>query len=50
MQESIDLSQKMHDAGLRWDKRRRVMGIHLRGVCEGLEGIAGRSDMGDVAM
>ena len=50
MQGSIDLAHKMHMAGLRWDKRRRVMGIHLRGTWEGLEGIAGGASKGDVAM
>jgi len=32
--ESILLADKLHDAGVRWDKLRRVMGMHLRGIWE----------------
>ncbi|WVR04405.1 hypothetical protein IAU60_001407 [Kwoniella sp. DSM 27419] len=31
---SIDLAEKLHDAGIRWDRYRRVMGMHLRGIWE----------------
>jgi hypothetical protein len=34
MQESIQLAEKLHDAGIRWDGKRRVMGLHLRGIWE----------------
>ena len=50
MQESIQLAQKMHEAGLKWDKRRRVMGIHLRGVWEGLEGVTMGRNKAEVAV
>lgn len=32
--ESILLADKLHDAGVRWDKHRRVMGLHLRSIWE----------------
>lgn len=32
--ESIRLAENLHDAGLRWDKKRRVMGLHLKGIWE----------------
>ncbi|KAK4688928.1 pre-rRNA-processing protein TSR1, partial [Tremellales sp. Uapishka_1] len=35
MRESILLSEKLDGAGIRWDRHRRVMGIHLRGLWEG---------------
>ena len=45
MKESIALAEQLHDAGIRWDTKRRVMGMHLRGIWE--EGqrlaVAGRS-------
>ena len=31
MKESISLAEKLHEAGIRWDKHRRVMGMHLKG-------------------
>lgn len=34
MSESISLAEKLHEAGVRWDKKRRVMGMHLRGIWE----------------
>jgi hypothetical protein len=34
MQESIALAERLHEAGLRWDHHRRVMGMHLRGIWE----------------
>lgn len=34
MSESIALAELLHDAGLRWDRHRRVMGLHLRGIWE----------------
>ncbi|EIW68714.1 hypothetical protein TREMEDRAFT_63177 [Tremella mesenterica DSM 1558] len=34
MRESIALAEKLHEAGVRWDKHRRVMGMHLRGIWE----------------
>lgn len=34
MKESIALAEKLHEAGIRWDKKRRVMGMHLRGIWE----------------
>ena len=34
MRESIALSERLHDAGIRWDRHRRVMGMHLRGIWE----------------
>ena len=34
MRESIALAEKLHEAGVRRDKKRRVMGTHLRGVWE----------------
>ncbi|ORX34354.1 hypothetical protein BD324DRAFT_143968 [Kockovaella imperatae] len=34
MKESIHLAEKLHEAGIRWDTKRRVMGLHLRGIWE----------------
>ena len=34
MKASIELAEKLHDAGIRWDQHRRVMGMHLRGIWE----------------
>ncbi|WVQ68953.1 uncharacterized protein L199_007162 [Kwoniella botswanensis] len=34
MRVSIDLASKLDDCGIKWDKQRRVMGIHLRGLFE----------------
>lgn len=34
MSESIRLAEELHEAGIRWDRRRRVMGMHLRGIWE----------------
>jgi len=34
MKASIDLAEKLHDTGIRWDQHRRVMGMHLRGIWE----------------
>lgn len=34
MSESIALAERLHEAGLRWDRHRRVMGMHLRGIWE----------------
>lgn len=34
MGECIVLAEKLHEAGVRWDKHRRVMGMHLRGIWE----------------
>ena len=34
MKESIELAEKLHEAGIRWDTKRRVMGMHLRGIWE----------------
>jgi hypothetical protein len=34
MKASIELAGKLHDAGIRWDQHRRVMGMHLRGIWE----------------
>ena len=34
MKEAIDLAEKLHEAGIRWDTKRRVMGMHLRGIWE----------------
>ncbi|KAK8846727.1 hypothetical protein IAR55_005814 [Kwoniella newhampshirensis] len=44
MKESIELAEKLHEAGVRWDKWRRVMGMHLRGIWEegGGGGVGGR--------
>lgn len=32
MSESIKLAEELHGAGIRWDRVRRVMGMHLRGI------------------
>ena len=34
MRESIALAEQLHEAGIRWDTKRRVMGMHLRGIWE----------------
>jgi hypothetical protein len=34
MSGSIALAEKLDEAGIRWDKKRRVMGMHLRGIWE----------------
>lgn len=34
MGECISLAEQLHVAGVRWDKHRRVMGMHLRGIWE----------------
>lgn len=34
MGECIALAEQLHAAGVRWDKHRRVMGMHLRGIWE----------------
>ena len=34
MKESIHLAEMLHEAGVRWDSKRRVMGLHLRGIWE----------------
>ncbi|WWD00276.1 hypothetical protein V866_007185 [Kwoniella sp. B9012] len=34
MRVSINLASKLDDCGIKWDKQRRVMGIHLRGLFE----------------
>jgi hypothetical protein len=46
MTTSICLAEELHSAGIRWDRRRRVMGLHLRGIWEegeklGCGGVAG---------
>lgn len=49
MAESIKLAEKLHEAGIRWDRKRRVMGMHLRGIWdEGQKlgrGVGGHSTM-----
>lgn len=47
MKESIKLAGRFHEVGLRWDRKRRVMGTHLRGVWEGVEGL-GEDEKGRV--
>ncbi|WVQ97789.1 hypothetical protein IAU59_004903 [Kwoniella sp. CBS 9459] len=42
MEKSIAVAEVLHDAGIRWDKSRRVMGTHLRGIWEAA---GGRSDL-----
>ena len=34
MKASIDLAERLHESGIRWDQHRRVMGMHLRGIWE----------------
>lgn len=34
MQKSIDLAEILHRHGIRWDRQRRVMGIHIRSLWE----------------
>ncbi|OCF59110.1 hypothetical protein L486_03611 [Kwoniella mangroviensis CBS 10435] len=34
MRVSIDLASRLDDCGIKWDKQRKVMGIHLRGLFE----------------
>lgn len=34
MQASIELAEVLHLHGIRWDRQRRLMGIHLRGIWE----------------
>ena len=34
MRESIHLAEKLYGVGIRWDRHRRVMGLHLRGIWE----------------
>lgn len=34
MQASIDLAEVLHENGIRWDRQRRVMGIHLHSIWE----------------
>ncbi len=34
MRESIELAEKLHEVGVRWDRHRRVMGMHLKGIWE----------------
>lgn len=49
--ESISLADKLHDAGVRWDKHRRVMGVHLRGIWEEGQRVGnGRAASGHRAM
>ncbi|WWD22036.1 hypothetical protein CI109_106524 [Kwoniella shandongensis] len=48
MKESISLAEKLHEAGIRWDKVRRVMGTHLRGIWE--EGGGGGGGRGGGSM
>jgi hypothetical protein len=42
MKASIELAEKLHDAGIRWDQHRRVMGMHLRGIWEEGARLVGR--------
>ncbi|OCF37602.1 hypothetical protein I316_00729 [Kwoniella heveanensis BCC8398] len=42
MERSIECAEALHDAGIRWDRSRRVMGMHLRGIWEAS---GGRSDL-----
>jgi hypothetical protein len=32
MKSSIDLAEKLHEIGIRWDRHRRIMGTHLRTI------------------
>lgn len=41
MSESIRLAEELHAVGIRWDRRRRVMGMHLRGIWEEGEKLGG---------
>jgi len=34
MRESIALASKLDQVGVRWDRMRKVMGMHLRGIWE----------------
>ncbi|WVF70096.1 hypothetical protein IAT40_004884 [Kwoniella sp. CBS 6097] len=38
MEKSIESAEILHEAGIRWDKSRRVMGTHLRGIWEAAGG------------
>jgi hypothetical protein len=49
MRESIALAEKLHEAGIRWDARRRVMGMHLRGIWDEAHGL-GKGTSGHAAM
>ena len=46
MSESIVLAEKLHEAGLRWDTKRRVMGMHLRGIWEESQRLANGRTVG----
>lgn len=44
MQGCIALSDKLDEAGVKWDRSRRVMGLHIKGIWE--EGWVGGSGSG----
>lgn len=51
MKASIELAEKLHDSGIRWDRYRRVMGMHLRGTWEeGARLVGGTDRIGDLSL
>lgn len=46
MRDAISLAGKLDEAGVRWDKKRRVMGLHLRGIWDEGGKLGGRDEGG----
>lgn len=46
MTASIKLAEELHEAGIRWDRQRMVMGLHLKGIWEEGEKLETGNGMG----
>jgi hypothetical protein len=51
MKASIELAEYFDQSGFRWDRHRRVMGMHLRGIWEeGARLLGGIDRIGDLSL